>query len=44
MKKFQYLALLLAAFMTISCEKHIVNNQDVDSGQTMVSNDDDNDV
>ena len=44
MKKFQYLALLLAAFMTISCEKHIVNNQDVDSGQTLVSNDDDNDV
>lgn len=27
MKKFQYLALLLAAFMTISCEKDIVNNQ-----------------
>ena len=44
MKKFQYLALLLAAFMTISCEKDIVNNQDVDSDQTIVSNDDDNDV
>lgn len=44
MKKFQYLALLLAAFMTISCEKHIVNNQDVDSDQTIVSNDDNNDV
>lgn len=44
MKKFQYLALLLAAFMTISCEKHIVNNQDVDSDQTIVDNDDDNDV
>lgn len=40
MKKFQYLALLLAAFMTISCEKDIVNNQDVDSDQTIVSNDD----
>ena len=44
MKKFQYLALLLAAFMTISCEKDIVNNQDVDSDQTIVSNDDDDDV
>ena len=44
MKKFQYLALLLAAFMTISCEKDIVNNQDVDSDQTIVSNGDDNDV
>ena len=44
MKKFQYLALLVAAFMTISCEKDIVNNQDVDSDQTIVSNDDDNDV
>jgi hypothetical protein len=43
MKKFQYLALLLAAFMTISCEKDIVNNQDVDSDQTIVNNDDDND-
>ena len=43
MKKFKYLALLLAAFMTISCEKDIVNNQDVDSDQTIVSNDDDND-
>ena len=41
MKKFQYLALLLAAFMTISCEKDIVNNQDVDSDKTIVSNDDD---
>ena len=41
MKKFQYLALLLAAFMTISCDKDIVNNQDVDSDQTIVSNDDD---
>ena len=41
MKKFQYLALLLAAFMTISCEKDIVNNQDVDSDQTIVGNDDD---
>ena len=41
MKKFKYLALLLAAFMTISCEKDIVNNQDVDSDQTIVSNDDD---
>lgn len=44
MKKFQYLALLLAAFMTISCEKDIVNNQDVDSDQTIVNNGDDNDV
>ena len=43
MKKFQYLALLLAVFMTISCERDIVNNQDVDSDQTIVSNDDDND-
>ena len=43
MKKFQYLVLLLAAFMTISCEKNIVNNQDVDSDQTIVGNDDDND-
>ena len=40
MKKFKYLALLLAAFMTISCEKDIVNNQDVDSDQTIVGNDD----
>ena len=44
MKKFKYLALLLAAFMTISCDKDIVNNQDVDSDQTIVSNDDDDDV
>ena len=43
MKKFKYLALLLAAFMTISCDKDIVNNQDVDSDQTIVGNDDDND-
>ena len=40
MKKFKYLALLLAVFMTISCEKDIVNNQDVDSDQTIVGNDD----